>query len=97
MNNKHTPGPWFVGGHRNGGKYGSLPINSDGPHHIADTYNRPDFMPINEFESNAHLIAAAPELLAALLELVTVPNKHRPDRIWEQAKQAIAKATGNDH
>lgn len=44
--------------------------------------------------ANARLIAAAPDLLAALEELCLAPNKHRPDEYWEAARVAIAKAKG---
>ena len=43
--------------------------------------------------ARAKLDAAAPDLLEALCELVSLPNKQRPDRIWAQARAAIAKAT----
>jgi hypothetical protein len=36
-------------------------------------------------------------LVNALEELVAVPNKHRPDRVWEEARKALALATGEDH
>ena len=36
----------------------------------------------------------AAELLAALVELVAVPNKHRPEWVWEDARVAISKAEG---
>ena len=32
-------------------------------------------------------------MLAALEELVAVPNKHRPERVWDDGRKAIAKAT----
>lgn len=63
----------------------------------------------NENLANARLIAAAPELLAALKELlaihddaangVTRPNKHEDIEDWykrveKMAREAIAKATG---
>ena len=49
-------------------------------------------------QANAHLIAAAPDLLAALENLVTAVNlfAHNPDG-WDELKQAqaaIAKAKG---
>lgn len=47
-----------------------------------------------EARANARLIAAAPELLEALIELCAAPNKHRPERVWDQARAAIAKAKG---
>ena len=43
--------------------------------------------------ARARLNTAAPDLLEALCELVSLPNKQRPDRIWAQARAAIAKAT----
>lgn len=42
---------------------------------------------------NAALISAAPELLAVVQELLLAPNKTRPERIWERARAAVAKAT----
>lgn len=47
-----------------------------------------------EAEDNARLIAAAPDLLAALEELCLAPNKHRPEEYWEAARAAITKAKG---
>jgi len=46
--------------------------------------------------ANARLISAAPDLLAALQELVLAPNKIRPDKYWDDARLAISKATGGD-
>jgi hypothetical protein len=91
MSGSHTPGPW----HRNiraGGKY---PTVFYGDHyseikHVAHiARNDPD-----EMEANIDLICAAPELLAALEELVLAPNKIRPEKYWEAARAAIAKAKG---
>jgi len=48
-----------------------------------------------EQDSNARLIAAAPDLLAALQELVLAPNKIRPEKYWDAARLAISKATNN--
>ncbi|MDU4943895.1 MAG: hypothetical protein E6X23_20555 [Mixta calida] len=58
---------------------------------------------LREGEANAHLIAAAPELLEALQEMVAIVKKHtypQPDKplsTWgrmEAAEAAIAKALG---
>jgi hypothetical protein len=52
-----------------------------------------------ELAANARLIAAAPELLASLRELVQLEADGRTERessieYWERARSAIAKATG---
>ena len=44
-----------------------------------------------EAEANAKLIAAAPELLEALIEVVRISD--RKHDAWDKAKQAINKAT----
>lgn len=41
------------------------------------------------------LIAAAPDLLAALKELLSAPDKHRPARVWDDARAAVDRAEGN--
>lgn len=43
---------------------------------------------------NARLIAAAPELLEALQFLMSAPHGEQLDLAFEQAQDAIAKATG---
>tara|TARA_R100000152_G_C6757871_1_gene181728 strand:- start:561 stop:788 length:228 start_codon:yes stop_codon:yes gene_type:complete len=43
--------------------------------------------------ADAHLIAAAPELLAALQTLVFDPHDTDP-QCWAKAREAIEKATG---
>ena len=45
-------------------------------------------------EANAKLIAAAPDLLAALIELRDHVRDDSPD-MWERVENAIAKATTN--
>lgn len=42
--------------------------------------------------ANARLIAAAPMMYAALKELSMLPNKKRPDWVWEQAMTVISAA-----
>jgi hypothetical protein len=44
-------------------------------------------------QADARLIAAAPELLAALEGLVSSFEKHRPKELWDAARAAIAMAT----
>jgi hypothetical protein len=49
-----------------------------------------------EAEANAHLIAAAPDLLAALQTLVEQAERHDAVGLyWDQARAAIAKAEGS--
>ncbi len=79
--NKHTPGPWkaepFAGG------WNVWPISSKKPDGSAIAYDCT--------EADARLIAAAPDLLAALLALVE-RGTDSPEHMAAEA--AIAKATG---
>lgn len=92
---KHTPGPWdyFVG---NANGRGLIRIEGEGTgEHIAS-------MPRGAVsESNARLIAAAPDLLAALEDLVGyaaaeigIPPNEAVGGAFKQARAAIAKARG---
>ena len=50
---------------------------------------------LDTVRANANLIAAAPDLLAALQELL----EHEPEEmigVWYNARTAVAKATGKD-
>lgn len=60
---------------------------------IADVYGRPGF--VSERAANARLIAAAPDLLAALQKVVAISD--RKHDAWDEAKAAIAKALGLTH
>lgn len=101
MNAQHTPGPWKV--HRFQG--GKIYVVTNPPaseadlfkgHVIASQTTCPDW------EANAHLISAAPELLSALvmfldeyangLKGADSERNKRPEVI--AARAAIAKATG---
>lgn len=46
-------------------------------------------------DQDAHLIAAAPELLEALQEVVAISD--RKHEAWDKAHAAIAKALGGNH
>lgn len=60
-------------------------------------------IPINQVDANARLIAAAPELLDCLEELVNLieamkDGDYKPDSFTTQpARNAIYKATGKEH
>ena len=85
--NKHTPGPWMKSTHGGISKYS---IWSSNGQHIADT-NTTKSIGFDKCAANASLIAAAPELLEALKELVA---EFGVCGLTEKARAAIAKATG---
>jgi hypothetical protein len=93
---KHTPGPWEIGDHMQ-----IWSDHCDGP--LAETI--PNAKPgVNE--SNARLIAAAPELLAACEGVLGVLNHGTPTKEdgtpnthWKHIdiiRAVIAKATGEE-
>lgn len=100
MSSKHTPAPWIVRFRADGSSYISMGDPSKGPHKAADL-----FLTADGGESDladARLIAAAPELLEALirLEAELVEDKYgecyepSPFENLALARAAIAKATG---
>ena len=99
---KHTPGPWTVYDDSNDGKTNRIEIAARGKT-VARIYQS---VPEEDLP-NARLIAAAPDLLEALVELSesfvdTYFDDPRSDEeidghqeFWEnKARAAIAKATG---
>ena len=116
MTTKHTPGPWDIREGFRSDTWEVFPTRGAPPDDgfsawaelatvVAD-YNDDD---MSEGEANARLIAAAPELLAALqaLDLLIDFNDDEIGTVWmfddisemraaiELANLAIAKATGN--
>ena len=100
---KHTPGPWklepydpcLAGEDFQWGGIWAGPVMLDGIN-----YGQPPYTPIKpetleRMEADARLIAAAPDLLNALLMVLDDPNAldGRP-RTYEHVLAAIAKATG---
>lgn len=91
---QHTPGPWRS---KATGRNGAHPFGIYGPVHPADGG---DYAPIAEtrYESDARLIAAAPELLAALKDclqtLQRLPNVEGAWRLTclKEVEWAIRKA-----
>ena len=86
MENAHTPGPW----HRNikpASRYNTVFAGRNT--HVARLVV--DSLPAEEIEANCNLIAAAPELLEALKDIVE--HSHDLGAV-ECAQAAIAKATG---
>lgn len=91
MTTKHTPGPWEVR------KYGSGGIDVIDRNASTVAAIHLDDGDSDIYEADAHLIAAAPELLAALIELEQLVTAHIPDEAenWARnARAAIAKAKG---
>ena len=72
---KHTPGPWHITGPSSGkgpsDDGGDYAIRSCGNYIIAEAIHKVDHNTYEPAESNARLIAAAPEMLEALNWLVS--------------------------
>ena len=100
----HTPGPWKVDENHKG----FVNIRRDVDFYTSDIATVWDFYAEN-YESNAHLIAAAPEMLEALEEVVALTEnlpvcpfcgavkevqKHSPDCLSHEIEAAIRKARG---
>ncbi|MEY0881994.1 hypothetical protein AB7194_17360 [Providencia stuartii] len=94
MGFKHTPAPWRCHDKRPNCSGYSI-VGNDG-RYIGFVGDSDELSPI---DANAHLIAAAPELLEALIEIVEEieiwfdDNDILPDTL-DKAKAAIAKALG---
>jgi hypothetical protein len=89
MSSQHTPGPWVI--HRPNDSE-RIDINAEGSFYIAEVIGG-----MTAQEANAHLIAAAPDLLEALEELEALGSLELPQRrdaALLKAKAAIAKAKG---
>lgn len=101
MEFKGTPAPWII---IDGDDYFNITAKS--------TESSPNYMPLLDSDSigmiemraNAHLIAAAPELLESLRELVSAMERYEIDvdesapvehkKMMKKAKAAITKALG---
>lgn len=94
---KHTPGPWTTQ-FRDGGDDPALIMNHDG-WCVGESANG---LPggLDEMLANERLICAAPDLLAALRDLLEYPENGTPlhpgSLAWETARGAIAKAEGRE-
>lgn len=84
---EHTPGPWEAIG---------AEVYAPAPATVRPLIARCIYGPPDE-RANAHLIAAAPDLLEALRYIVAWnPDGWDGDRARAQALAAIAKAEGRD-
>lgn len=88
----HTPGPWTFD--RLGGGWGCI-IRNGAP--AKDTFRIAELAESPQIEANARLIAAAPDLLAALQDLMEFWDAGTPvhpgAEVVSQAREAISKAT----
>ena len=89
--NKHTPGPWT---HEGQGDITGIEDNGfgRGPVDVCSVYLR---TVEGRHEANARLIAAAPDLLEALSEIINDGGKFvMTNETHRKARAAIAKARG---
>jgi hypothetical protein len=98
MNAQYTPGPWVIDGSVNAENLDV--INSEGRIAMIDD-SRSTGWNVPTINANARLIAAAPDLLAALIECERIANElfqetglHEYMHASDRAREAIAKATG---
>lgn len=94
---KHTPGPWSYHRSLHNRSINGAYINASDGSRIA-TVSRNADRHIDEKEANARLIAAAPDLLAALIALMPADFDEHPQDFapeWHTARAAIGRATGN--
>jgi hypothetical protein len=98
MTTQHTPGPWIGAGPSFGDplpRY-TTSIMTEWEHEdggYIEICELPFHHHDDENEANARLIAAAPDLLEALQHLM-VAHGEQLDYAFQQAQEAIAKATG---
>ncbi len=92
---KHTPGPWMLGDSDLRVSQFSIHGKTTNRHStIARMVSMEHGMAIEEIYANAHLMAAAPDLLEALQNLENDDGRI-PDHAWAMVQAAIAKATGS--
>lgn len=98
MENKHTPGPWHVFDNRTDKSFdrydvARIGVGSKLDSDVANCYGFASERTDEEVLANARLIAAAPDMLAALQEIVA-RNEIQHWFNLDQARAAIARATG---
>jgi hypothetical protein len=87
----HTPGPWTL----EAGRSIVTPSGSFYLSYGSDKTGKPNFPNFCELDANARLIAAAPEMLAALNDIVSASNANCGDSLAnaiQHAMTVIAKA-----
>lgn len=87
-----TQGPWF---HSDTSMWGCVTTQAGGRGHVvAEVNGGLDPVRVEQTKANARLIAAAPELLAALRVYLQAGHKEARREASAIAKAAIAKAEG---
>lgn len=86
----HTPGPWKIGYGGGTGDDFAVIVSPHRPRAICN------LEPLDYDILNARLIAAAPDLLAALQQIAEIPCDHGAQEFCPRtlAREAIAKAEG---
>lgn len=86
MNTEHTPGPWGI----------EISTSSSVIFICTDEREIAVISEVgsDEDETNARLIAAAPDLLEALIAVVAVADRRTVE--FDKARAAIARATGKE-
>ena len=97
METKHTPGPWKLIEQGDANMYGMV---TAGNRWIINFQQNGELMSETEL-ANARLMAAAPELLEALISAKNLIGSFRlkkdppSQQVWEQIESVIKKATEN--
>ena len=98
-----TPGGWWLSEIDGGfGENGGIAIDGkhpeyEAPFEVAEVWGIEDDTEHDErSRANAQLIAAAPELFEALNELLGHVSSVQVGSVYDEARAALAKATGQD-
>lgn len=94
-NAKHTPGPWQLRERDGSSSYALTDATGEHVQYLARS-RYCDGRRDEEGEANCQLIAAAPELLAALESVINGLQCHADWDCVERARAAIAKAVASD-
>lgn len=90
---KHTPGPWKWYWRKEDGEANCGVFSEKNPGQAYAVARCPRYQKKEQWEVDARLIAAAPDLLAALKWYVT--GKGKPDLDGSIGRAAISKARGD--
>ncbi len=99
---KHTPGPWGLVYYAKGahlpipiGEHKTIAVFADGPQRGDVAYMQHGLYGDDQALATARLIAAAPDMLAALQNVRDAHRTgHNADEAWGWVDDAITKATG---